>query len=327
MTLAPRVSRSAMIEVRDLVKDYGAFRAVRDVSFTVEKGEVVGFLGPNGAGKSTTLRILAGFLGATSGVVRVDGHDVVDEPLAARGSIGYMPEAAPLYPEMRVSEYLAFRAELKGVKSGERKAATRRAMEDAGLGEMERVLIGQLSKGYRQRVGIADALVASPPLLLLDEPTAGLDPNQIREVRALIKRLRARHTVLVSTHILSEVESMCTRGVLIARGQLIAEGTLDELRALRRPRSVKLRVRASYDAAAKIARDVTGVDEVTLDSETGDGTLRLVVVFEDEQRGEATTEALVHALSKAGVGVLEVSPTSSLEHVFAKLTSDVEVAL
>jgi ABC-2 type transport system ATP-binding protein len=314
-----------MIEVRDLVKDYGAFRAVRNVSFSVAKGEVVGFLGPNGAGKSTTLRIVAGFLGATSGVVRVNGHDVVEEPLAARASIGYMPEAAPLYPEMRVREYLGFRAELKGVPSKERKAAVRRAMEDAGLLEMEQVLIGQLSKGYRQRVGIGDALVASPPLLLLDEPTAGLDPNQIREVRALINRLRERHTVLVSTHILSEVETMCTRGVLIARGQLIAEGTLDELRALRRPRSVKMRVRARYTAAEKIALEVEGVSSSTLESETRDGTTRLVLAFADEQQGEATTEALVHAFSKAGVGVHEVTPTSSLEHVFAQLTTDAEV--
>mgnify|MGYP000122276037 CR=1 FL=1 len=314
-----------MIEVRDLVKDYGSFRAVRSVSFSVAKGDVVGFLGPNGAGKSTTLRILAGFLGATSGTVRVNGHDVVEEPLAARSSLGYMPESAPLYPEMRVSEYLSFRAELKGVAAAARKAAVGRAQEDAGLTDMGRVLIGQLSKGYRQRVGIADALVASPPLLILDEPTAGLDPNQIREIRGLIKRLRERHTLLVSTHILSEVETMCTRGILISRGQLIADGTLDELRALRRPRSVRLRLRARFDDAKKAIDALDDVEETSLEAEGRDGTVRVAVAFADEQRGEATTESVVLALVKAGVGILEVTPTSSLEQVFAQLTVDDEV--
>lgn len=314
-----------MIEIRNLVKDYGSFRAVRSVSFSVAKGDVVGFLGPNGAGKSTTLRILAGFLGATSGTVRVNGHDVVDEPLAARSSLGYMPESAPLYPEMRVGEYLSFRAELKGVAGGARKAAVARAQEDAGLADMGRVLIGQLSKGYRQRVGIADALVASPPLLILDEPTAGLDPNQIREIRGLIKRLRERHTLLVSTHILSEVETMCTRAILISRGQLIADGTLDELRALRRPAAVRLRLRARFDEAQKVIAALGDVSETSLEAEGSDGTIRLSVAFADEQRGEATTEVVVQALVNAGIGILEVTPTSSLEQVFAQLTVEDEV--
>ncbi|MCE7893748.1 MAG: ATP-binding cassette domain-containing protein, partial [Sorangiineae bacterium PRO1] len=223
-----------MIEVERLTKDYGTVVAVRDVSFSVGKGEIVGFLGPNGAGKSTTMRILVGFLGATSGRVRVAGHDIVEDSQEARRAIGYMPESAPLYPEMRVREYLAFRAAVKKVARAERKRAVERAMSLAVVTEMADTVIGHLSKGYRQRVGLADALVANPPLLILDEPTAGLDPNQIREVRRLIRELGESHTILLSTHILSEVESTCDRAIVIARGRLVAEGSIDELRARRR---------------------------------------------------------------------------------------------
>ena len=306
-----------MIEVTKLSKFYGAFEAVRELSFGVEKGEVLGFLGPNGAGKSTTLRIIAGFLGATSGDVRVAGHSVVDEPLKARESIGYMPETSPLYPEMRVSEYLTFRAELKGGARSLRKSSIERAMRDAGLDGREASLIGQLSKGYRQRVGLADALVANPPLLLLDEPTAGLDPNQIREVRALIQRLSADHTILISTHILSEVEAMCTRGIVIARGRLVAEGTIDDLRALRRSRAVRLRVRGDVKSILSKIAAIRGVASVTkVDRDRG-----IVVTFEKTDDGDRVTEEVVAALVAANLGVLEVSPVvPSLEQVFSDLT-------
>ena len=211
-----------VISVQHLVKRYGSKVAVDDLSFEVDKGEIVGFLGPNGAGKSTTLRIIAGFLGATSGTVRVAGHDIDKESFQAREKLGYMPEAVPLYPEMRVAEYLRFRAELKRVSSSQRQTAIWDAMGKANVRDVANVLIGHLSKGYRQRVGLADALVSQPPLLVLDEPTAGLDPNQIREVREVIRDLRKDHTVLLSTHILSEVEASCTRVVVIARGKLVA---------------------------------------------------------------------------------------------------------
>ncbi|MFO0553373.1 MAG: ABC transporter ATP-binding protein [Polyangiaceae bacterium] len=314
-----------MIEVTHLSKEYGSFLAVDDLSFSVAAGEVAGFLGPNGAGKSTTLRILAGFLGATRGDVRINGHSVANDSMRARESLGYMPETSPLYPEMRVGEYLTFRAELKGVARSARKANVARAVEDAGLKDSERVLIGHLSKGFRQRVGLADALVASPPLLILDEPTAGLDPNQIREVRALIQRLSERHTILVSTHILSEVEAMCTRAVVIARGKLVAEGTLDELRALRRPRSVRLRVRGSASAAKRAAESADGVKSVAISrrEDAGkDSELHAIEVeLDDPDEHAAVTERVVAALVRADVGVVEVSPRSSLEQVFAELTS------
>src|SRR3954471_19905011 len=244
-----------MIEVSQLTKDYGTVVAVRDVSFSVGKGEIVGFLGPNGAGKSTTLRVLAGFLGATSGRVSIAGHDIAAAPLAARRCIGYMPESAPLYPELRVSEYLLFRARLKDVPRSKQRVAIGGAMERAGVAHMAGTVIGHLSKGYRQRVALADALVANPPLLILDEPTAGLDPNQIREVRALVEELGSDRTVLLSTHILSEVEATCERALVIDRGQLVAEGTIAELRT--RPNSSALSVRVrdpNAGAEAAIAR-------------------------------------------------------------------------
>lgn len=306
-----------MIEVQKLTKFYGDFQAVRELSFGVAKGEVVGFLGPNGAGKSTTLRILAGFLGATTGDVRVAGFSVVDEPLRARASIGYMPETSPLYTEMRVVEYLRFRAELKGVGRAERKGAVARSVRDAGLEGREGAIIGQLSKGYRQRVGLADALVANPPLLLLDEPTAGLDPNQIREVRALIQRLSEDHTILVSTHILSEVEAMCTRGIVIARGGLVAEGTIDELRALRRSRAVRVRVRGDVKAVLSTISAIDGVEE----AHRAPRDEALVVTFSSPDAGDRVTEDVVAALVGAKLGVLEVSPVvPSLEQVFTDLT-------
>ena len=218
-----------MIEVSHLTKYYGDYAAIRDVSFQVGKHQVVGFLGPNGAGKSTTMRILAGFLTASSGQAIVAGHDVLKDPLAVRRSIGYMPENCPLYPEMRVAEYLGFRAGLKGLHGAAARQRVDAAMDQCWLTEVRRQLIGTLSKGYKQRVGLADTLLADPPVLILDEPTSGLDPTQIIETRKLIRQLGERHTVLVSSHILSEVEMTCDRAVVIVGGQVAAQGRLKEM--------------------------------------------------------------------------------------------------
>lgn len=312
-----------MIDVSHLVKDYGTVVAVRDVSFRVGKGEVVGFLGPNGAGKSTTLRVLAGFLGPTSGRVSIQGHDVVEDGIRARRCIGYMPEAAPLYPEMRVREYLRFRAELKGVGRRGTTAAVGRSMEAARIAEMGDTLIGHLSKGYRQRVGLADALVAGPPLLILDEPTAGLDPNQIREVRELVRSLGKEHTLLVSTHILPEVETTCDRAIVIARGRLVAEGTLDELRARRAGSGATLLVRSAAGQTEAALAPVSGIARVTERAEHDSPSLRRVTL--EYAAGAGTSgevlESAVGALAAAGIGVLEAMPTrASLEEVFTELT-------
>jgi ABC-2 type transport system ATP-binding protein len=309
-----------MIEVRHLVKDYGTVVAVKDVSFEVGRGEVVGFLGPNGAGKSTTLRIMAGFLGPTSGRVTIDGHDVLDDAIGARRAIGYMPEATPLYPEMRVSEYLRFRAELKGVGRKDRKSWVGRAMEMAGVPEMSETLIGHLSKGYRQRVGLADALVAKPPMLILDEPTAGLDPNQIREVRALVKELGKDHTIFLSTHILPEVEATCARAIVIDKGKLVAEGTIDELRARRSAAGAAVLVSDPEGRAKAIVEAVPSVSGVR--TEVSDGGTRLVLEFShDEDRAASPLEEIITKLVGAGIGVREATPVqATLEDVFAELT-------
>jgi len=218
-----------MIEVSNLTKRYAGRTAVDDISFTVARGEIVGLLGPNGAGKSTTMRVLSGFLPANSGTVRVAGYDVFYDSDEARRRIGYMPENNPLHPEMRVREYLKFRARLKGLGWGRSRERVTKVMEQCGLADVGRRVIGQLSKGYRQRVGLADALVHDPELIILDEPTIGLDPHQIRAVRALIKSLAGKHTVLISTHILPEVEMMCGRVLIMFNGRVLASDTPDNL--------------------------------------------------------------------------------------------------
>ena len=219
-----------MIVVENLTKYYGEYPAVRGISFEVPKGRVVGFLGPNGAGKSTTMRILAGFQSATSGRASIDGKDVFWDPIEARRRIGYMPESCPLYPEMRVDEYLKFRAGLKGLGWGTKRTRVDYVLGKCWLKDVRRQLIGTLSKGYRQRVGLADALLADPPVLILDEPTAGLDPTQIRETRKLIRELGNQHTMLLSTHILSEVEMACDSVIIIDQGQVKEEGVLADVR-------------------------------------------------------------------------------------------------
>lgn len=220
-----------MIEVTALGKAYGPRVALQDVSFTVGKGEIVGFLGPNGAGKTTTMRILTGFLPATTGEAKVAGFDVFEAPMEVKRRVGYLPETPPLYPELTVGDYLAFCAELRGLYGTGRLVKVGQVMEKVGLRGWEARILGSLSKGYRQRVGLAQALIHDPPVLILDEPTSGLDPVQVGGMRDLVRELSGSHTVILSTHILSEVESLCPRAVIIDRGRLIADGTLTELRA------------------------------------------------------------------------------------------------
>jgi ABC-2 type transport system ATP-binding protein len=315
-----------MISVSHLVKRYGSRTAVDDVSFEVGKGDVVGFLGPNGAGKSTTLRILAGFLGFSEGKVAIAGHDVVTDSFEARKAVGYMPETAPLYPEMRVAEYLLFRAELKGVARKKRVARVGAAMEQARVRDVANNLIGTLSKGYRQRVGLADALVAEPPILILDEPTAGMDPNQIREVRAVVKDLGATHTVLLSTHILSEVEATCSRVIVIAKGKLVAAGDTRDLARMRRTSAALVVVRGSAEAAKKALRGVDGMGDVKQlprrAEDEGLASFRFGGKVKGEADGALLVERAVAALVAAGLAVREVrAAEGSLEDLFAELTA------
>jgi len=253
---------NAMIAVTNLTKRYAGRTAVAGISFTVARGEIVGLLGPNGAGKSTTMRILSCFMPATSGTVRVAGFDVFHQSDEVRRRIGYMPENNPLYPEMRVREYLKFRARLKGLNRRRSRERVTTVMEQCGLTEVGRRIIGQLSKGYKQRVGLADALVHEPELIILDEPTIGLDPNQIRAVRQLIKSLAQKHTVLISTHILQEAEMTCNRMLIMGDGKILAADTPDNLQRLMAGGSqIIAEIAATADELREALSQMPGVEQ------------------------------------------------------------------
>ena len=285
----------------------GRVTALEAVSFEAQPGEVLGFLGPNGAGKTTAMRICTGYLRPTSGSVEVCGVDVATDPLAARARLGYLPESVPLYPEMRVDEYLAYRAALKGVAHRDRRARIDEALAAVALAPERRRVIGQLSKGYRQRVGLADALLHRPDVLILDEPTDGLDPNQRRDVLDLIARLGRERTVVLSTHILPEVESVCGRVVILDRGRVIAHGRPAEL--VEADRDLRLVVRGDRDAIVAALRAVDGVTEVSADGDA----LRV-------RSAHDVREALARAVLTVGE-LRELRPAAlGLERVFAQLT-------
>src|SRR5262245_4339985 len=255
-----RTRKQKMIEVENLTKRYGRTTAVDHVSFRVQKGEILGFLGPNGAGKTTTMRVLTCYLPPTEGAARVAGYDVFEQPLEVKRRVGYLPEAPPLYPDMEVLEYLDFCAKLKGVPKASRRARIDDAIEKTRLGEVRRKQTGRLSKGYRQRVGLAQAILHNPDVLILDEPTAGLDPKQIIETRELIKGLGGEHTVVLSTHILPEVSMTCGRVVIINRGKVVAEDTPENLtQRLRGSSALKVDVRGDARAAEAALGAVPGV--------------------------------------------------------------------
>ncbi len=306
-----------MIRVQQLTKKYGSFTAVKGISFEVAKGEIVGFLGPNGAGKSTTMKILTGFLPPTTGRVSIAGFDIFDDSVEARRHLGYLPENTPLYPEMKVGEYLRYRAALKGVASGKVRERVGDVIDLCQVKDRENQLIGSLSKGYRQRVGLADALVHDPDLLILDEPTIGLDPNQIRTVRDLIKNLAQKRTVLISTHILPEVEMMCSRVIVIHRGEIRATDTAENLRKNHRAvGELLLEARAGADALEAL-QSVPGVKDVTA-AENGEWTnftLRL----------DAKAEPGLDIMRLAAERKWEVreihQKRATLEDVFAELTT------
>jgi ABC-2 type transport system ATP-binding protein len=255
-----------MIKVENLTKRYAGQAAIRDLNFEVGKGEVMGFLGPNGAGKTTTMRILAGFMPATSGRASIAGFDIFEQSLQARTRLGYMPENVPLYSDMRVTEYLEYRAALKGVPHRRIAERVGDVKELCGVKDVERKIIGALSKGYRQRVGLADALLHEPDLLILDEPTIGLDPNQIRQVRELIKNLGRQHTILLSTHILPEVEMTCSRVIIIHKGRIEACDTPENLLGkLRQAGGVVLEAKVGKDNGAEELKKISAVRDVTTD--------------------------------------------------------------
>lgn len=278
-----------MIQVDKLTKYFGPVLAVDNVSFTVEKGEIVGFLGLNGAGKTTTMRILTSYLPATSGIARVAGFDVMTQSMDVRRNIGYLPESVPLYPEMRVEEYIQYRAKLKGVPRRERGVRLDYCLDRCRLREVRRRLLGTLSKGYRQRVGLADAMVHAPPILILDEPTAGLDPLQIRETLALLRELGDKHTILLSTHILSEVEAVCERVIIINSGRI---GLSQDLEELESQAVILLEVRGPAEQVGGSLRGVAGVSQLSALPDE-DGVARFEIrTHEEEDVREKISAAL-----------------------------------
>ena len=307
-----------MIEVSHLTKKYGSRLAVEDVSFAVADGGICGLLGPNGAGKSTIMNILTGYLSATSGQVTVAGHPLPEEADAAKKCVGYLPEQPPLYPEMTVQEYLDFAAELEGVKKAERKEQVRSAARRTGLEKVLPRLIRSLSKGYRQRVGIAQALLGSPQLIILDEPTVGLDPAQVIEIRNLIRELGKAHTVILSSHILSEVQAVCQQVLILSKGHLVAVGSPEELGETLNPGSrLRATAQGETDTVLAAVRSVPGICRVELES-AADGQVTFTAESEDAADRRA---AVSRALTEAGCTVLALAAENrSLEEVFLALT-------
>ena len=315
-----------MIEVDKLEKSYGFARALKGISFRVQKGEVIGFLGPNGAGKSTTMKILTGYLLPSGGRATVDGFDVVDRSLEVRRRIGYLPESNPLYGDMRVDEYLQFCAEIRGVPAGRCKAAIARAVELCALQRVTGKNIVELSKGFKQRVGLAQAIVHEPPVLVLDEPTSGLDPNQIVEVRKLIERLGTEHTVILSTHYLQEVEKSCSRVIIVHQGEIVADGTQAQLLATRPAGALAARVRGpEVQVLAQCKELLPGVPVEVADRSGGTCEYRF-----DLGGGSAPVEeAFARLVVKNGWDLLSMQRQQpNLEDVFRALTlgSEKEVA-
>ena len=309
-----------MIEVKNLVKRYGDHYAVNHLSFTVEDGQIFGFLGPNGAGKSTTMNIMTGYLAATEGQVLVEGHDILEEPEAARACIGYLPEIPPLYPDMTVEEYLRFCAELKKIPKEQRTDQLTKVLALTHLEDMSARLIRNLSKGYRQRVGIAQALLGAPQLIILDEPTVGLDPAQVIEIRRLIRELGKSHTVILSSHILSEVQAVCSQVLILSKGHLVAVGAPEQLAEKLNPGS-RLRATAlgGGQTVLKAVGSIPGIRKVEIESEA-DGQVTFTAESADasDRRAEVS-----RALSQAGCTVLALAAENrTLEEVFLALTEN-----
>lgn len=308
-----------LIEVKNLVKKYGNHTAVKDISFKVDTGKIYGFLGPNGAGKSTTMNIMTGCLAATDGKVIINGHDIFDEPEKAKKCIGYLPELPPVYMDMTPLEYLTFVGKARGVKKSELAGQLEEIMEMTGIYDVKNRLIKHLSKGYRQRVGLAQALVGYPEIIILDEPMVGLDPKQIIEIRELIRSLREKHTVFLSSHILSEVSAICDYVMIISDGRLVASDTPENLSNHFSGNSLTLSVKGSEKMIVSALRHVNGVSNVEVLSDK-DGVLKLVITSESDIRSE-----VFFALSEIKASILEMSNSSmSLEDIFLKYTEDEE---
>jgi ABC-2 type transport system ATP-binding protein len=314
-----------LIEVKNLTKKYGNHVAVDNLSFSVEKGMIYGFLGPNGAGKSTTMNIMTGYIAATKGTVTINGYDILKEPENAKKCIGYLPELPPVYSDMTVLEYLKFVAELKQVKKSERKEQIESVMEQTQIADVKNRLIRNLSKGYKQRVGLAQAIIGYPEVIILDEPTVGLDPKQIIEIRTLIKNLAQNHTIILSSHILSEVSAVCDHIMIISKGKLVASDTPDKLMELMKGEMVlELSVLGEEDKLKEILEGIEGIDsfELSAGKEEGEISAQMHIALGNDIRKE-----LFHCLATADMPIMQLrKDEKSLEDVFLELTGDNETA-
>ncbi|MFN0107597.1 MAG: ABC transporter ATP-binding protein [Blastocatellia bacterium] len=313
-----------MIEVEHLTKSYGQARAVNDISFKVEKGEILGFLGPNGAGKTTTMRILTGYLPATGGTARISGYDVFDDSMEVRKRIGYLPEVPPLYPDMSVGDYLAFVAQIKSVQAADIPKRVAEAMRLTNLSERKDWLIKKLSRGFKQRVGIAQAVVHNPDVVILDEPTVGLDPTQRNEVRNLIKGLAGEHTIILSTHILSEVETTCDRVIIINKGKIAAIDTPENLTSqLKGGERVRVVVRGEGDALRGSLENLAGVNKIEVESaEHGNAGMLIESQLGLDLRGKIAATVVSNGFELLELRAIKLS----LEDIFMQLTTDEKTA-
>lgn len=308
-----------MVEIQNLTKYYGNKAALKGISFTIKENEVLGFLGPNGAGKSTTLNIMAGVIPSTGGTVRIQGYDIAQQPVKAKRCIGFLPEIPPVYPDMKVKEYLYFVAGLKGIPAAKRNGEVERVMERLKITDVQKRLIRNLSKGYKQRVGFAQALLGDPPVLILDEPTVGLDPTQLMEVRNLILDLKHNHAIILSSHILGEISAVCDRIIIINHGEIKADDTIENLEENQQTNTVLcLKIQGSSREVPKIARSVEGVIRVDNIQFVKTG----VYTYDVEIENDSVRNALLSALLQHGLEVLGVSAEKkNLEQVFVKLVN------
>ena len=308
-----------MIEVQNLTRKYGDHTAVKSISFTIEDGRIYGFLGPNGAGKSTTMNIITGCLSATDGTVRVNGFDIFEEPVKAKKCIGYLPEIPPLYPDMTPAEFLKFVGRAKGMKKAELSEAVSVVMAKTGITDVANKLIKNLSKGYKQRVGIAQAILGNPQVVILDEPTVGLDPKQIVEIRNLIRELGESHTVILSSHILPEVSEVCDEIIIISNGEIVASDTADNLISQFNPSTItEVVIKGNPDKAANAVAELDEVTEVEIDDGATDGTAKLVITSDDDIR-----EKLAEVFMNNGILAISMNLSkASLEDIFLEVTSE-----
>lgn len=306
-----------MIEVKNLTKKFGPHTAVDNISFVVNDGEIVGFLGPNGAGKTTTMNMMTGYISSTEGSVRINGFDILEDPVQAKKQLGYLPDVPPVYGDMTVKEYLEFVCDLKKVKKSDREFMIKDIVSTTKLKEVYKRLIKNLSKGYRQRVGVAQALIGDPDVLILDEPTSGLDPKQIIEMRDLIKRLGEKHTVILSSHILGEVSEICDRIIIINKGKIVASDTTEDLMNMAGNSAQYVTIKGDPYLAVDKLRQWRMISSVTIENDNGDGTFDLKIIGD---QGSDIREIVFATLAGEGIPLLMLKPvTSGLEEVFLKV--------